>query len=234
MAEFKVTTSKLKEETDEWESIKKLLEEERDSLDSVKKSISISGSAGTEIKKAMELSSEQLQDTVTSLKKMKNVLKDVTDEYENTEKRIIKTKKSYKARNDDSKTDKEREKDKTDKETKKDGVYNYDYEYSDDDIKVPVNEDFLNKDTCMEMAKRIIEEQGQDGMCNGMDQLRIAKELYAHAVGYYSSESLINIGIDFDFIQSVSESGEVADIGLGDGLDVHYNIIWGIVGLPYF
>ena len=76
------------------------------------------------------------------------------------------------------------------------------------------------------MAERIIAEYGENGTCNGMDKERIAKELYAHAIGYYAAESLENCGLDGDFIQGIKESGEVADIGLGDALDMHYNVIW--------
>lgn len=110
-----------------------------------------------------------------------------------------------------------------------DSIENYDYTYSEDNIEVPIDKQFLDKDKCLEMAEHIINEHGENGECNGMSQERIAKELYAHAVGYYASEILQNIGIDGDIIQDISESAEVADIGLGDGLDVHYNLIWYLV-----
>lgn len=105
-------------------------------------------------------------------------------------------------------------------------IETYNYTYSEDNIKVPIDTQFLDKNACLEMAERIIAEHGENGKCNGMSKKRIAKELFAHAVGYYTAETLINLGIDLDFIQGISESGEDADIGLGDGLDVHYNLIW--------
>lgn len=107
-------------------------------------------------------------------------------------------------------------------------VAQYEYSYSKDNITVPIDIRFLNKKTCLDMAERIIAEHGENGTCNGMDKKRIAKELYAHAIGYYSASTLEKLGIDGDFVQGVKESGEVADIGLGDDLDIQYNIVWNI------
>ncbi|MDO5127346.1 MAG: hypothetical protein Q4D54_06330 [Eubacteriales bacterium] len=100
------------------------------------------------------------------------------------------------------------------------------YTYSDDNIQVPISIEFLDKENCMAMAERIMEEHGQDGKCNGMTVRRMAKEIYAHALGYYFATDLQSLGIDNDFLQGMAESGVVADLGLGDGLDVHYNILW--------
>lgn len=105
-------------------------------------------------------------------------------------------------------------------------VAKIDYEYDEDNIRVPITYEFLDKDYCMEMAKRIMEEHGDDGKCNDMSTRRIAKEIYAHALGYFFASDLQSFGIDSDLIQGIEESGEVADVGKGDGLEAWYNILW--------
>lgn len=107
-----------------------------------------------------------------------------------------------------------------------DYVYTIEYEYSEDNIQVPISIEFLNKEYCMEMANRIMEEHGTDGECNNMSTRRIAKEIYAHALGYYFASDLEFLGVDNDFIQGIQESGETADVGKGDGLEAWYHILW--------
>lgn len=105
-------------------------------------------------------------------------------------------------------------------------IDNYEYTYSEDNIKVPISPEFLDKDYCMAMAQRIMDEHGEDGKCNGMSVRRMAKELYAHALGYYAGSALQEMGFDGDFIDGLLTSGVDADLGLGDGLEVHYNLLW--------
>lgn len=63
-------------------------------------------------------------------------------------------------------------------------------------IQVPIDIKFLNKNSCLAMADRIIAEHGENGECNGMSRKRIAKELYAHAIGYYTGSALEGAGLD--------------------------------------
>ncbi len=47
-----------------------------------------------------------------------------------------------------------------------------------------------------------------------------------HALGYYFASDLESLGVDNDFIQGIQKSGEVTDIGKGDGLEAWYHILW--------
>lgn len=107
-----------------------------------------------------------------------------------------------------------------------DYVATVEYEYSEDNIRVPISVEFLDKEYCLEMANRIIEEHGDNGKCNDMSARRIAKEIYAHALGYYFASDLEFLGVDNDFIQGLLEEGEVADVGKGDDLEAWYHIFW--------
>lgn len=107
-----------------------------------------------------------------------------------------------------------------------DYVATIEYSYSEDNIRVPMCSEFLYKEYCMEMAKRIMNEHGDGKECNNMSTRRIAKEIYAHALGYYAASALQSFGFNSELIQGIIECGEIADVGKGDRLEIFYNVIW--------
>jgi len=91
---------------------------------------------------------------------------------------------------------------------------------------VAVSRNFLNKDVCMNVAKTFMRD-------TGLSQLRIAKELYAHTVLYYSS-GYVNqtwvrylgpfASLELDYIQSHSNP---INIGNDSALRVAiYDYLW--------
>ncbi|MBD5095542.1 MAG: hypothetical protein HDT40_00810 [Lachnospiraceae bacterium] len=169
----------------------------------------------------------RFDNAVNDIIQLSNCLQKISDKYASVDEELVYfgncIKNAFEIANP---TDATPEDGKSAEERRQEFVDNYDYTYYEDNIAVPINIEFLDKNTCLIMAERIIAEHGEDGMCNGMNKKRIAKELYAHAIGYYTGTALEGYGIDGDLVQSLMESGEVADIGLGDGLDTHYNLIW--------
>lgn len=103
---------------------------------------------------------------------------------------------------------------------------NIEYSYSKDNIAVPMQPKYMSKLACLGFAINIINTEGNHFTCNGMDAERIAAELYAHALGYYSSSVLENMGLKSQWISDIKQCGSVADIGLGDGLGPIYQLIW--------
>lgn len=102
----------------------------------------------------------------------------------------------------------------------------WNYTYSESNIAVPINRLYLSKSVCLSVANSIISSHGSGGLCNGMNNTRIAAELYSHALGYYGASTLIKMGIDNSQLRSLQSSGKTADIGLGDGRDDLYMQIW--------
>ena len=98
----------------------------------------------------------------------------------------------------------------------------YTYMCSESAIHVPSHIDFPDRNTCVLMAERVILDHGANGEYAGMDQTRIAQELYAHVYMYYVSEWTG----DNDFVHSAS----VADINLGDGgaIEASFPVIWNL------
>ena len=105
----------------------------------------------------------------------------------------------------------------------------WDYSYSKSNIAVPMKAMYLSKLQCLAFASYVIGAHGNFFTCNGMGRIRIASELYAHAIGYYSSSALYGIGLKAEWINDIKNCGSVADIGLGDGLDLAYSLIWTIL-----
>ncbi len=169
----------------------------------------------------------QFHHAINNIMKLSDCLKRISDKYTSVEERLVDLAKCTKNTPEIANpTDATPEDGKSANEKRQEFVDNYEYTYSQDDIAVPIHIEFLDKNTCLAMAEKIIEEHGSDGQCNGMSKKRIAKELYAHAIGYFAGAALEGYGIDGDIVQDIMESGEVANIGLGDGLDLHYNLIW--------
>lgn len=108
-----------------------------------------------------------------------------------------------------------------------DGGWNY--SYSKSNIAVPMKAMYLSKLQCFAFASYVIGAHGNFFTCNGMGRIRIASELFAHAIGYYCSSALYGIGLKAQWIKDIKDCGSVADIGLGDGLDLAYSIIWSVL-----
>lgn len=105
----------------------------------------------------------------------------------------------------------------------------WNYTYSKNDIAVPIKAQYLSKWVCMAFADYVVLKHGKWGLCNGMNVMRIAAELFSHAVAYYSADSLIGIGLKSEWIKDIRRCGKVANIGLGDGLGLAYYTIWSYV-----
>ena len=225
MTEFKVDLKNLYMESDNIKSIVVLLGKYEEKIKEITNVIGeIGGNSYAIVSKSLNETSVNIEQIRNVLESMEKVLDESIVLYETAEKNI----KGLKIASEEKSSNNHDAKSKT-----LDFVSQYEYTYSDSNIAVPIDVRFLDKTTCLDMAERIIAEYGEDGICNGMNKKRIAKELYAHAVGYYAAEDLERVGIDGDFVQGVKESGEVADIGLGDDLDIYYNILWNISNMIY-
>ncbi|SEQ38341.1 hypothetical protein SAMN02910289_01902 [Lachnospiraceae bacterium RM5] len=108
----------------------------------------------------------------------------------------------------------------------------WDYKYSKNNIAVPIKKMYLSKNVCTAFAISVIathRAHWYSTTVNGMGVIRIASELYAHALGYYSASLLKKIGVKASIVDDIRECGSVADIGLGDGLDLTYSLIWNVL-----
>lgn len=96
----------------------------------------------------------------------------------------------------------------------------YTYMCSETAIHIPAHINFLDRNTCVLMAQRAILDHGANGEYAGMDQIRIAKELYAHDYMYYTTEWAGDT--------EISHHASVADINLGDGvvMEGSFSFIW--------
>lgn len=212
MTSFMINIDKVSGELSNMGTIESMLGKYEEQIETVAKEIGNIGGAYGTVRAALKAEASELEQLKSKIKRMNNVLEQSINHYKKAEKEAWPwgDKESFQSEDNASENDSES-----------------DYTYSEDNIAVQIESKYLNKEECKKMAARIMKEHGEDGRCNGMTEKRIAKELYAHAVGYYAAETLIDLGIDFDFIQGISESGVVADIGTGDGLDLHYNLLWG-------
>lgn len=228
MYELIIDSERVQKEITEIQNSTKKLKQYEEQIDKIAKEIGSMGGAFSTITGSLKDTSSELENLRKKVIFANTILAESVSCYIKTETKIKENKIKLNEKKSDEKSETStKSNDKT--TNNEDSIDNYDYTYSEDNIAVPIDKKFLDKDTCLEMAERIINEHGENGECNGMSKKRIAKELYAHAVGYYASETLQSLGIDGDFIQDISESAEVADIGLGDGLDVHYNLIWYLI-----
>ena len=100
------------------------------------------------------------------------------------------------------------------------------YTYSKNDIAVPIQKRYLSRGVCLGFASYLVIKHGKWGFCNGMNDVRIAAELFSHAVGNYFADALKGIGLKKQWINDLKNCGKVANIGLGDGLDAAYYIVW--------
>lgn len=107
----------------------------------------------------------------------------------------------------------------------------FSYSYSKNNIRARVNASYLSRTVCIAFGTQVVMEHGKWGFCNGMSVLRIARELFAHAVGYYAASALKKAGVKSDFINDIRKCGQYADIGLGDGLEAAYLIVWSFGGI---
>lgn len=104
----------------------------------------------------------------------------------------------------------------------------FSYTYSKRNIRAKVYKKYLTRSVCLAFAEQVIWQHGNriTQMCNGMGIVRIAAELFSHAVGYYSASLLKKTGLNSMTINDIRNCGKYADIGLGDGLDLAYIVIW--------
>ena len=109
----------------------------------------------------------------------------------------------------------------------------FSYTYSKNNIRARVQKSYLSRSVCLAFAEQVICEHGSKlfQTCNGMGLVRIASELFSHAVGYYSASLLKKAGLKNDVIKEIRAAGQYADIGLGDGMDLSYAIVWGFGGI---
>ena len=108
----------------------------------------------------------------------------------------------------------------------------WDYKYSKNNIAVPIKAMYVSKSVCLAFAASVIKTHRKhwyNVTVNGMGPVRIASELYAHALAYYATSALKKIGIKNSIINDLRECAQKADIGLGDGLDATYALIWCIL-----
>lgn len=57
-------------------------------------------------------------------------------------------------------------------------------ERTDNKVSIPVRKEFLDKKTCLNEARKLL----QEGSVHGMSEKQIARELYSHAVVFYFCE----------------------------------------------
>lgn len=109
----------------------------------------------------------------------------------------------------------------------------FSYTYSQNNIRARVRKSYLSRSVCLAFAEQVIREHGSKRFqtCNGMGLVRIASELFAHAIGYYSASILKKAGLKNSVIKNIRAHGKYADIGLGDGMDLAYAIIWKFGGI---
>ena len=53
-------------------------------------------------------------------------------------------------------------------------------------LSIRVRKEFLNKDACMEEARKIV----SGGKISGMSELQLAREIYSHALAFYISDKV--------------------------------------------
>ena len=107
----------------------------------------------------------------------------------------------------------------------------WNYTYSKKNIAVPMQKKYLSRTVCLAFADYVVRKNGNGFFVNGMGRIRVAKELFAHAVGYYAASVLKKAGLKAAVIDDIRSCGSVADIGLGDGLDIAYEIVWSFGGI---
>lgn len=133
---------------------------------------------------------------------------------------------------------------KDDEDKRDEFIDNFDYQYNAESSVVAhinVSPEFLNKDYCLALAKRMIEEHGVDGLIDGMDAERIAAEIYGHTIGYYMGYGMNTIllgklegcgiiGLDQigQLANSFEYSGVVADINANDPYAQEYLQMWNV------
>lgn len=100
------------------------------------------------------------------------------------------------------------------------------YKYSKSNIAVPIKRMYASKIVCQSFGAHMVAKHGKRGFCNGMTALRIAQELYAHALAYFFTSALTALKIKPSIIREIKACAKTADIGLGDGLDGCYSLIW--------
>lgn len=108
----------------------------------------------------------------------------------------------------------------------------WNYKYSKNNIAVPIKAMYVSKSVCLAFAFSVINAHKKHWYSitvNGMGAVRIASELYSHALAYYATSALKKIGIKNSVINEMRSHAKVADIGLGDGMDATYAIIWGLL-----
>lgn len=251
MSEFKINVKPLRKEKENLDSIKKTIQKNRDQVDSIANNLSLSGNDAEHVKQALK----EIAEILDSISKTTSIfgiqLSSILDHYEKTENKIANTTINISnpqtttgsgntTDNEPSNDDKENTRSTSGGGRRRgrheggrkypDFIYDCDYKYSQYNISVPVCPEFLKKDNCLLMAEKIIGEHGKDGLCNDMDALRIAQELYFHAVLYYFTagpalewlEDLL--GDKSDVL--LSKHADPADIGLGDDLDLLYSTLW--------
>ena len=229
MEELSINIVALKNEEVNLEQIYNILCRNKQELDLIVSKLALSGMAKVSVQNILKKCEADLESLCKCTKKFKNNYSEILTNYENTEKIILQTNVNdirgiHIVKTEIANPTDVTRADNVDKE--QEFIDNYEYTYAEDNIQVPIDIKFLDKNSCLAMADRIIAEHGENGKCNGMSRKRIAKELYAHAIGYYTGSALEGAGLDSDFVEGLMTSGEVADIGIGDGLELHYNIIW--------
>jgi len=89
---------------------------------------------------------------------------------------------------------------------------------------------FLNRTNALKLANHIIIENGTNGKLYGMNNIRIASELYAHAVIYYASEGpnklLSKFGMKNNVFNEIKiEAGDL-NVNNNDKKAWAYYVIW--------
>jgi hypothetical protein len=102
----------------------------------------------------------------------------------------------------------------------------WDYSIRGNVIDVPMKAMYLSKLQCLAFASYIVGAHGNFWSAFGMDRTRIATELYAHALAYYSTSTLKALGVSNATINKVNKSGSVANIDKGDSMAALYYVWW--------